>query len=64
MLTRITDEDWESVVQVFRAVRSRGDEGWNDRILGPTLHPARPWATKDTTARAIAGPSASAVSAR
>src|SRR3954463_1645011 len=28
MLTRMTDEDWEIVVQVFRAVRSRrGDKG-------------------------------------
>jgi len=32
MLTRMTDDDWESVVQVFRAVRSRrGDKGRNDR---------------------------------
>ena len=32
MLTRMTDEDWDRVVQVFRAVRSRrGDKGRNDR---------------------------------
>ena len=39
MLTRMTDEDWESVVQVFRAVRSRrGDKGRNDRRFLEALH--------------------------
>ena len=39
MLTRMTDEDWESVVQVFRAVRSRrGDKGRNDRRFLEGLH--------------------------
>ena len=39
MLTRMTDKDWESVVQVFRAVRSRrGAKGRNDRIFLEALH--------------------------
>ena len=39
MLTRMTDEDWEMVVQVFRAVRSRrGDKGRNDRRFLAALH--------------------------
>src|SRR5215213_10170063 len=39
MLTRMTDEDWESVVQVFRACRSRrGDKGRNDRRFLEALH--------------------------
>src|SRR5215204_313405 len=39
MLTRMTDEDWEMVVQVFRAVRSRrGDKGRNDRRFLEALH--------------------------
>ncbi len=39
MLTRMTDKDWESVVQVFRAVRSRrGDKGRNDRRFLEALH--------------------------
>jgi transposase len=39
MLTRMTDEDWETVVQVFRAVRSRrGDKGRNDRRFLEALH--------------------------
>ena len=39
MLTRMTDEDWEIVVEVFRAVRSRrGDKGRNDRIFLEALH--------------------------
>ena len=39
MLTRMTDEDWERVVQVFRAVRSRrGDKGRNDRKFLEALH--------------------------
>src|SRR3954452_2644022 len=39
MLTRMTDEDWEMVVQVFRAVRSRrGDKGRNDRLFLEALH--------------------------
>src|SRR5215212_9067238 len=39
MLTRMTDEDWESVVQVFRACHSRrGDKGRNDRRFLEALH--------------------------
>src|SRR3954451_15337023 len=39
MLTRMTDEDWEMVVQVFRAVRSRrGDKGRNDCRFLEALH--------------------------
>jgi len=39
MLTRMTDEDWERVVQVSRAVRSRrGDKGRNDRRFLEALH--------------------------
>ena len=39
MLTRMTDQDWESVVQVFRACRSRrGDKGRNDRMFLEALH--------------------------
>jgi len=39
MLTRMTDEDWEIVVEVFRAVRSRrGDKGRNDRLFLEALH--------------------------
>src|SRR3712207_2021194 len=39
MLTRMTDEDWERVVQVFRAVRSRqGDKGRNDQRFLEALH--------------------------
>src|SRR3712207_5463759 len=39
MLTRMTDEDWDRVVQVFRAVRSRrGDKGRNDRRFLEALH--------------------------
>src|SRR3712207_577410 len=39
MLTRMTDEDGERVVQVFRAVRSRrGDKGRNDRRFLEALH--------------------------
>jgi transposase len=39
MLTRMTDEDWERVVQVFRAVRARrGDKGRNDRRFLEALH--------------------------
>ena len=39
MLTRMTDDDWESVVQVFRAVRSRrGDKGRDDRRFLEALH--------------------------
>jgi len=33
MLTRMTDEDWATVLEVFRAVRSRrGDKGRDDRL--------------------------------
>ena len=39
MLTRMTDQDWDRVVQVFRAVRSRrGDKGRNDRRFLEALH--------------------------
>ena len=39
MLTRMTDEDWDRVVQVFRAVRSRrGDKGRTDRRFLEGLH--------------------------
>src|SRR3712207_552914 len=39
MLTRMTDEDWDRVVQVFRAVRSRrGDKGRDDRAFLEALH--------------------------
>jgi transposase len=39
MLTRMTDEDWERVVQVFRAVCSRrGDKGRNGRRFLEALH--------------------------
>src|ERR1044071_2778209 len=39
MLTRMTDEDWERTVQVFRAVRSRrGSIGRNDRRFLEAVH--------------------------
>jgi hypothetical protein len=39
MLTRMTDEDWERVVQVFQACCSRrGDKGRNDRRFLEALH--------------------------
>jgi transposase len=39
MLTRMTDQDWERVVQVFRAVRSRrGGKGRNDRRFLEAVH--------------------------
>ncbi len=39
MLTRMREEDWESVVQVFRACRSRrGDKGRNDRRFLEAVH--------------------------
>ena len=39
MRTRMTDEDWERVVQVFRACRSRrGDKGRDDRTFLEALH--------------------------
>ena len=39
MLTRMTDQDWERVGQVFRAVRSRrGSKGRNDRRFLEALH--------------------------
>src|SRR3569832_1785618 len=39
MLTRMTDADWERVVQVFRAVRSqRNNKGRNDRTFLAALH--------------------------
>ena len=39
MLTRMTDQEWERVVQVFRAVRSRrGSKGRNDRRFLEAVH--------------------------
>ena len=39
MLTRMTDQDWETVVEVFRACRSRrGDKGRHDRTFLEALH--------------------------
>src|SRR5829696_2348928 len=39
MLTRMTDQDWATVVQVFRACRSRrGDKGRDDRTFLEALH--------------------------
>src|SRR3712207_6313369 len=39
MLTRMTDQDWEIVVQVFRSVRSRrGGKGRDDRTFLEALH--------------------------
>ena len=39
MLTRMTDEDWELVLDLFRACRSRrGDRGRDDRRFLEALH--------------------------
>jgi transposase len=39
MLTRMTDEDWATVLEVFRAVRSRrGDKGRDDRTFLEAVH--------------------------
>ena len=39
MLTRMTDEDWAIVLEVFRACRSRrGDKGRDDRKFLEALH--------------------------
>ena len=39
MLTRMTEEDWATVLEVFRACRSRrGAKGRNDRIFREALH--------------------------
>jgi transposase len=39
MLTRMTDEDWTAVLEVFRACRSRrGAKGRNDRKFLEALH--------------------------
>jgi transposase len=39
MLTGMTEKDWEIVVEVFRAVRSkRGEPGHNDRKFLEALH--------------------------
>ena len=39
MLTGMTEEDWEIVLQVFRACRSRrGDKGRDDRKFLEALH--------------------------
>ena len=39
MLTRMTERDWEVVLEVFRAARSRrGDKGRNDRRFLEALH--------------------------
>jgi transposase len=53
---------WPSTSRKVRPATARSSRFCS--ILGPTSRPARRWATKDTTARAIAGPLASAVSAR
>ena len=39
MLTRMTEQDWAVVLDVFRAARSRrGDKGRDDRRLLGALH--------------------------
>jgi hypothetical protein len=39
MLTRMTEEDWTTVLEVFRACRSlRGAKGRNDRLFLEALH--------------------------
>ena len=39
MLTRMTDQDWAMVLEVFRACRSRrGDKGRDDRTFLAALH--------------------------
>jgi hypothetical protein len=39
MLTRMTDDEWVLVVEIFGAVRSRrGDKGRNDRRFLEALH--------------------------
>src|SRR3954465_10891357 len=39
MLTRMTEEDWTTVLEVFRACRSRrGAKGQNDRLFLEALH--------------------------
>ena len=39
MLTRMTEEDWATVLEVFRACRSRrGAKGRNDRIFLEAMH--------------------------
>jgi len=39
MLTRMTEEDWATVLEVFRACRSRrGAKGRNDRLFLEALH--------------------------
>jgi transposase len=39
MLTRMTDEDWATVLEVFRAARSRrGDKGRDDRRFLEAIH--------------------------
>jgi transposase len=39
MLTRMTEEDWATVLEVFRAVRSRrGDKGRDDRKFLEAIH--------------------------
>jgi len=39
MLTRMTDEDWANVLEVFRSVRPRrGDKGRDDRKFLEALH--------------------------
>ncbi len=39
MLTRMTDEDWATVLEVFRAARSRrGDKGRDDRTFLEAMH--------------------------
>ena len=39
MLTRMTEEDWATVLELFRACRSwRGAKGRNDRLFLEALH--------------------------
>src|SRR3954462_15482185 len=58
---------WMGAPSRFTSQRVRPATARNSRscsILDPTSRPARPWATKDTTARPIAQPPATAASAR
>src|SRR5215216_2743800 len=38
MLTRMTERDWTVALEVFRATRSRGDKGRDDRKFLEALH--------------------------
>jgi hypothetical protein len=56
------DGRWRSISRKVRRATARSLRSCS--TLGPTSRLARPWATKDTTARAIARPRVSAASAR